>query len=154
VRTWQRCGWREKTTLFPKGFVPCESWAFSRAYTGCHFLLKEGNQRDDLRLATPRARASAFASKGAGMSNEVNKIAGAILGMATLAMGVGFFSGALVSPKAMTKAGYELPDNTGAASASAGTIRGVHQNHRADYPLSMGKGNPYKRFLSPDFRER
>jgi cytochrome c len=53
------------------------------------------------------------------MSNEVNKIAGAILGMATLAMGVGFFSGALVSPKAMTKAGYELPDNTGAASASA-----------------------------------
>jgi cytochrome c len=53
------------------------------------------------------------------MSNEVNKIAGAILGMATLAMGVGFFSGALVSPKAMTKAGYELPDNTGAAATAA-----------------------------------
>jgi cytochrome c len=58
-------------------------------------------------------------------SNEVNKIAGAILGTLTLAMGIGFFSGALVAPKAMQKAGYELPDNTaagggqGAAPAAA-----------------------------------
>lgn len=53
------------------------------------------------------------------MSNEVNKIAGAILGMATLAMGVGFFSGALVSPKALTQPGYALPDATAAGSAAA-----------------------------------
>ena len=53
------------------------------------------------------------------MSNEVNKIAGAILGMATLAMGVGFFSGALVSPKAMTQPGYALPDATAAGGGAA-----------------------------------
>ncbi|KAF0229418.1 MAG: cytochrome [Beijerinckiaceae bacterium] len=52
-------------------------------------------------------------------ANEVNKVAGAILGMLTLAMGIGFFSGALVSPKPLVKAGYELPDNTGAATATA-----------------------------------
>jgi cytochrome c len=52
-------------------------------------------------------------------SNEVNKIAGALLGMATLAMGIGFLSSGLVSPKPVKKAGYELPDNTAAASASA-----------------------------------
>jgi cytochrome c len=49
-------------------------------------------------------------------ANEVNKVAGAILGMATLAMGIGFFSGALVSPKSVLKAGYELPDDSGAAA--------------------------------------
>lgn len=53
------------------------------------------------------------------MSNEVNKIVGAIFGMATLAMGVGFFSGALVSPKAMTQAGYALPDATAAGGGGA-----------------------------------
>jgi cytochrome c len=53
------------------------------------------------------------------MSNEVNKIAGAILGMATLAMGVGFFSGALVSPKPLTQPGYALPDASAAGSAAA-----------------------------------
>lgn len=53
------------------------------------------------------------------MSNEINKIAGAILGMATLAMGVGFFSGALVSPKAAVQPGYALPDATGAAAPAA-----------------------------------
>lgn len=51
-------------------------------------------------------------------ANEVNKVAGAILGMATLAMGIGFFSGALVSPKPVVKAGWELPDDTASASAS------------------------------------
>lgn len=70
-------------------------------------------------VPAPSGRASGFASKGAGMSNEVNKIAGAIFGMATLAMGVGFFSGALVSPKAMTQPGYALPDNTGAGAPAA-----------------------------------
>lgn len=50
-------------------------------------------------------------------SNEVNKIAGAVLGMLTLAMGIGFFSGALVSPKPLVKAGYELPDNSGTAAS-------------------------------------
>lgn len=50
-------------------------------------------------------------------ANEVNKVLGALLGTLTLAMGIGFFSGALVSPKAMQKAGYELPDNTGAAAS-------------------------------------
>jgi cytochrome c len=52
-------------------------------------------------------------------ANEVNKIAGAVLGMLTLAMGIGFFSGALVSPKPVLKAGYELPDNSGAPAAGA-----------------------------------
>jgi cytochrome c len=52
-------------------------------------------------------------------ANEVNKIAGAILGMATLAMGIGFFSGALVSPKPIMKAGYELPDDAGGDHGSA-----------------------------------
>lgn len=52
-------------------------------------------------------------------ANEVNKIAGAALGMLTLAMGIGFFSGALVSPKPLLKAGYELPDNSGAAGGGA-----------------------------------
>lgn len=49
-------------------------------------------------------------------AGEVNKIAGAILGTLTLAMGIGFFSSLLVSPKPLQKAGYELPE---AASASA-----------------------------------
>lgn len=51
-------------------------------------------------------------------SNENNKVAGAILGMLTLAMGVGFFSNALVSPKPVAKAGYELPDATASASSA------------------------------------
>lgn len=51
-------------------------------------------------------------------ANEVNKVAGAVLGMLTLAMGIGFFSGALVSPKPLVKAGYELPDNTAAAGGA------------------------------------
>ena len=53
-------------------------------------------------------------------ANEVNKIAGAILGLLTLAMGIGFLSSGLVSPKPMTKPGYELPDNVAAAAAGAG----------------------------------
>lgn len=52
-------------------------------------------------------------------SNEVNKIAGALLGMATLAMGIGFLSSGLVHQKPIKKAGYELPDNTAAAGATA-----------------------------------
>lgn len=52
-------------------------------------------------------------------ANEVNKVAGAILGMLTLAMGIGFFSGALVSPKPLVKAGYELPDTSGAPGGGA-----------------------------------
>ncbi len=52
-------------------------------------------------------------------ANEVNKVAGAILGMLTLAMGIGFFASGLVSPKPMLKAGYELPD-TSAAAVSGG----------------------------------
>lgn len=53
-------------------------------------------------------------------ANEVNKIAGAALGMLTLAMGIGFFSGALVSPKPILKAGYELPDNAGGDHGGGG----------------------------------
>jgi cytochrome c len=53
-------------------------------------------------------------------ANEVNKVAGAVLGMLTLAMGIGFFSGALVSPKPILKAGYELPDAAAAAAGGAG----------------------------------
>jgi len=52
-------------------------------------------------------------------ANEVNKIAGAVLSMALLAMCVGMFSGVLVSPKPAVKPGYELADNTGAAPAAA-----------------------------------
>ena len=53
-------------------------------------------------------------------ANEINKYAGALLGTLTLAMGIGFFSGALVSPKPMTKAGYELPDASVSAVAGGG----------------------------------
>ena len=53
-------------------------------------------------------------------ANEVNKVAGAILGMLTLAMGVGFFSGALVSPQKAAKAGYELPDASAGGGAAGG----------------------------------
>lgn len=60
-------------------------------------------------------------TKGSSMdANEVNKVAGAILGMMTLAMGIGFLSSGLVSPKPITKPGYELPDNVAAAGAGAG----------------------------------
>lgn len=52
-------------------------------------------------------------------ANEVNKVAGAILGMLTLAMGIGFFSSALVSPKPIVKAGYELPDTSATAGGAA-----------------------------------
>ncbi|MCZ8376206.1 MAG: cytochrome c family protein [Beijerinckiaceae bacterium] len=52
-------------------------------------------------------------------ANEVNKVAGAILGMLTLAMGIGFLSSGLMAPKLPAKAGYELPDNTANASSAA-----------------------------------
>ncbi len=58
-------------------------------------------------------------------ANEVNKVAGAILGMLTLAMGIGFFSSGLVSPKPILKAGYELPDTSGAASSGAAAAPAV-----------------------------
>ena len=51
-------------------------------------------------------------------ANEVNKIAGALFGMLTLAVGVGLLSGALVHQKPAKKAGYELPDAV--ASSTAG----------------------------------
>lgn len=58
---------------------------------------------------------------GSGMgSNEANKIAGALLGVLTLAMGVGFFANLLVSPKPIQKAGYELPEPTGDAGHGGG----------------------------------
>ncbi|CAN1537377.1 COG3474 Cytochrome c2 [Rhabdaerophilaceae bacterium] len=50
-------------------------------------------------------------------SIEVNKVAGALLGMMTLAMGIGFLSGGLVHQKPAKKAGYELPDNTAVAQS-------------------------------------
>ena len=53
-------------------------------------------------------------------SNEINKVAGAILGTLTLAMGIGFLSSGLVSPKPVVKAGYELPDTSASASAGGG----------------------------------
>lgn len=55
-------------------------------------------------------------------SNEFNKIAGAVLGMLTLAMGIGFLSGMLVHQKPVVKAGYELPEpqaDAGPAAAPA-----------------------------------
>lgn len=52
-------------------------------------------------------------------AHEVNKIAGALLGILTLAMGIGFFSDALVSPRPVLKAGYELPDASAQSHASA-----------------------------------
>lgn len=55
-------------------------------------------------------------------SNEINKIAGAVLGMLTLAMGIGFLSGMLVHQKPALKAGYELPEpqaETAVAAAPA-----------------------------------
>ena len=74
-------------------------------------------------------------------ANEVNKIAGAILGMATLAMGIGFFSGALVSPKPIMKAGYELPDDSG-------------DGHGAAAPAAAEKAEPIaKRLASADVKK-
>jgi cytochrome c len=84
-----------------------------------------------------------LASKGASMdSNEVNKVVGAVFGMLTLAMGVGFFSGALVSPKPLVKAGYELPDNTAAAAAGGGAAAAVQVEPIAKRLASanVGKG--------------
>lgn len=52
-------------------------------------------------------------------ANEVNKVAGAVLGMLTLAMSIGFLSSGLMAPKPPAKAGYELPDNTSTASSAA-----------------------------------
>jgi cytochrome c len=52
-------------------------------------------------------------------SNEINKVAGAVLGMLTLAMGIGFLSGALVHQKPIKKAGYELPDAAAETAAAA-----------------------------------
>ena len=66
-------------------------------------------------------------------SNETNKIAGALLGMATLAMGISFFAGALVSPKPIQKAGYELPD----AAASAGPAGGGGAAAAAVEPIAV-----------------
>lgn len=72
------------------------------------------------RLTTLTGRDWLVRTKGSSMdANEVNKVAGAILGMLTLAMGIGFLSSGLVSPKPITKPGYELPDNS-AAAAGAG----------------------------------
>lgn len=53
-------------------------------------------------------------------ANEVNKVAGAVLGMLTLAMAIGFAAGGLMSPKMPAKMGYELPDNTATAASGAG----------------------------------
>ena len=52
-------------------------------------------------------------------ANEVNKVAGAVLGMLTLAMAIGFAAGGLMSPKMPAKMGYELPDNTASAATAA-----------------------------------
>lgn len=52
-------------------------------------------------------------------ANEVNKVAGAVLGMLTLAMAIGFAAGGLMSPKMPAKMGYELPDNTASATTAA-----------------------------------
>lgn len=74
-------------------------------------------------------------------ANEVNKVAGAVLGMLTLAMGIGFFSGALVSPKPLVKAGYELPDNTG----------GDHGGGAGAAPAAAEKAEPIaKRMATAD----
>lgn len=76
-------------------------------------------------------------------ANEVNKVAGAILGTLTLAMGIGFFSGALVSPKKMVKAGYELPDTSsgahggGAAPAAAAAAEPIAKRLAS---ADVGKG--------------
>lgn len=57
--------------------------------------------------------------------NEINKIAGAVLGMLTLAMGVGFLAGGLVHQKPIKKAGYELPDASAAPAAGAAAATAV-----------------------------
>lgn len=52
-------------------------------------------------------------------ANEVNKVAGAVLGMLTLAMGIGFLSSGIFAAKPPAKAGYELADNTAAATSAS-----------------------------------
>jgi len=54
------------------------------------------------------------------MAGEINKFAGAILGAATLAMGLSLFSGVLVNPKKPEKAGYDLPSGEAAKPAAGG----------------------------------
>ena len=75
-------------------------------------------------------------------ANEVNKVAGALLGMLTLAMGIGFLSGALVHQKPIKKAGYELPD-----ASAAGTSGGAA-------PAAAAAAEPIaKRLASADVKK-
>ena len=62
-------------------------------------------------------------------SNEMNKIAGALLGIATLTMGIHIGSGLLFTPKKITVAGYELPGAELVAAAPAAAV--------ADEPIAV-----------------
>jgi cytochrome c len=59
--------------------------------------------------------------------NEVNKIAGAFLGVVTLAMGISFLAGGLVHQKdtKKAKAGYELPDASAASTSGGAAVAAV-----------------------------
>lgn len=76
-------------------------------------------------------------------SNEINKVAGAVLGMLTLAMGIGFLSGALVHQKPIKKAGYELPDaaaETAVAAAPAAAAEKAEPIAKRLASASVDKG--------------
>ena len=74
-------------------------------------------------------------------SFEVNKIAGAVLGVCLFAMGLNIVSGALFSPKKAGEAGYALPE----AEAAAGA--GGHEAAAAPsepLPVLLAKADPAK----------
>ncbi len=76
-------------------------------------------------------------------SNEINKVAGAVLGMLTLAMGIGFLSGGLVHQKPIKKAGYELPDaaaETAVAAAPAAAAEKAEPIAKRLASASVDKG--------------
>lgn len=52
-------------------------------------------------------------------SFEINKMLGAVLGMLTLAMGLGFLSGAFVHSRPPVQAGYALPEPQAQSAAAA-----------------------------------
>ena len=62
-------------------------------------------------------------------SFELNKVAGAVLGIAMFAMGVNIASGMIFAPKKIIVAGYELPGGEVVAAAATSTV--------ADEPIAV-----------------
>ena len=72
-------------------------------------------------------------------SFEVNKIAGALLGVLLFVMGLNIVSGALFAPKKAGEAGYALPE---AATESATTQKAAAPSE--PLPVLLAKADPAK----------